>query len=262
MKKENWAESSFKNIFLSVVIPCYNEEQNLKQGVLDEVWGYLIKQDYKSELIISDDESNDDSFNLVRQFAKDKPGVLVLANKHGGKPYALRSGIEKARGRIVLTTDMDQSTPIWEIEKLLPWFKKGYDVVIGSRGKKRAGFEWYRQIMSAVFRFVRGFFVLGEITDTQCGFKAYKTWAIKEVFPKLIMFNRPARAKGWTVSAFDVELLFIAQKRGYKIKEVPVSWEDRDISISKKHDFVKESKDMAREVISVKWHDWRGKYDQ
>lgn len=248
--------------FLSVVIPCYNEEKNLRRGALAEVEDYFAKQKYDWEVIISDDESTDKSLELVKKISRGKPNFFVLENKHGGKPFALRSGIEKARGQIILTTDMDQSTPIKEIEKLLPWFNRGYDIVIGSRGSKRAGFEWYRRLMSSVFRFLRGFFILGEITDTQCGFKAYKGPVIKKIFPLLDMFTRRQRAKGWTVSAFDVELLHIAQKRGYRIKEVKVEWEDRDISTSKKHDFIKESREMAIEVIRVKWNDWRGKYDR
>ncbi|GAG40001.1 unnamed protein product, partial [marine sediment metagenome] len=140
---------------VSVVIPCYNEEENLKRGVLDQVEKYLKKQDYPSEVIISDDESTDGSIKFVEKFKKYNPRFKLLKNKHGGKPFALRSGLKKARGEVVLFTDMDQSAPITEIEKLLPWFEKDYDVVFGSRGLERKNFPFYRKIASIVFRYVR-----------------------------------------------------------------------------------------------------------
>ncbi|MCD6225498.1 glycosyltransferase [bacterium] len=246
---------------LSVVIPCYNEEENLKRGVLEEVWDYLKKQKYSWEVIISDDGSSDKSLILARQFARKHPGFRVLKNKHGGKPWAVWKGIEAAQGEIVLFTDMDQSTPIYEVAKLLPWFTKGYDVVIGSRGLAREGFPWYRRLMSTIFRFLRGIFLLREIEDTQCGFKALRRKVALEIFPKLQFFQEIDKpVKGWRVSAFDVELLFIAQKRGHRIKEVKVAWKDRDVAMGKKKNFLKESKEMAKEILRVKFNDLRGKY--
>lgn len=248
-------------VFLSVVIPCYNEEANLKRGVLQEVAIYLKKQPYTWEVIIADDGSSDKSRDLVAAFTQKDHQFRLLKNQHGGKPFALRAGIEKAKGEIILTTDMDQSAPLDQIEKLLPWFKNGYEVVIGSRGIKREGFPWYRQLMSLVFRLLRGAFILPGIQDTQCGFKAYQGRVIKEIFPQLQLFVKAKKAKGWRVSAFDVELLFLAQKRGFKIKEVMVDWQDQDVSLTKTHNFIKESKDMATEVWRVKVNDWQGKYE-
>jgi len=245
-----------------VVIPCYNEEENLKQGALDQVWRYLKKQPYSWEVIVSDDASSDNSVALAQQFARGHFGVKVLKNKHGGKPWAVWKGIEAARGELVLFTDMDQSTPIKEVAKLLPWFKKGYRVVIGSRGLRREGFPLIRRVGSLVFRFLRGAFVLPWINDTQCGFKALETEVAKQVFPQLQFFRAMNNVKGWRVSAFDVELLFIAQKKGYRIKEVEVNWEDEDLATGKEKNFIKESKDMAREVLRVRLNDWRGRYDR
>jgi len=101
-----------KKPLLSVVIPCYNEEANLERGVLNQVRDYLEKQSYSWEVIISDDGSADNSKNLVKKFVDKHPGFILLKNQHGGKPYAVWQGIKKARGEIVLFTDMDQSTPI------------------------------------------------------------------------------------------------------------------------------------------------------
>jgi dolichyl-phosphate beta-glucosyltransferase len=109
---------------ISVIIPCYNEKENLKRGVLDQVEKYLRKQDYPSEVIISDDESTDESIKFVDKFKKYHPRFKLLKNKHGGKPFALRSGYRKSKGEIILFTDMDQSTPINQLDKLLPFLKK------------------------------------------------------------------------------------------------------------------------------------------
>jgi len=250
-----------KKVFLSVLIPCYNEEANLKRGVLNEVAAFLREKKFTWEVIVSDDGSTDKSRDLVKFFIKNLAGFSLLENKHGGKVFALASAIKKAKGEVILTTDMDQSTPIEELDKLLPWFKKGFAVVIGSRGLTRKGFPWYRQLMSRVFWLLRGVFVLPEIQDTQCGFKAYRVEAIKKIFSHLEIFKKMQKPKGWRVSAFDVEVLFLARKWGYKIKEVIVDWQDRDISITKKHNFINESKNMLSEVLRVKINDWRGKYD-
>ena len=250
------------SVKLSVVIPCYNEEENLKRGVLEEVWSYLKKQKYAWEVIISDDGSSDNSLSIARVFARRRKGFRVLKNRHGGKPWAVWQGIKAARGEIVLFTDMDQSTPIKETDKLLPWFERGFDIVIGSRGKTRKDAPWLRKLMALSFLTARRVFLLKDIIDTQCGFKALKKKTALTVFPKLQFFQQlDKEVKGWRVSAFDVELLFIAQKLGYKIKEVEVDWQDRDVSRGKQKNFFKESREMAKEILRVKINDFLGKYD-
>lgn len=246
---------------ISIIIPCYNEIENLKREVLEQVEKYLRKQDYPSEVIISDDGSTDESVKIVEKFAKYHPRFKLLKNKHGGKPFALRAGYRKSKGEIVLFTDMDQSTPIEELAKLLPFFEKDYDVVFGSRGLARKNFPFYRKIASVVFRFVRQIFLLRGVVDTQCGFKAFKKEALKAIFSKLTIFKNGKEATGWRVTAYDVELLFVAEKLGFQIKEVPVFWEDRDITLGKKRNFLKESKEMLFEVLRVKMNDWRGDYE-
>lgn len=245
--------------FLSVIIPCYNEEKNLKRGVLDEVENYLQKQKYQSEAIISDDESTDGSRQFVKNYLQKHPRFRLLENKHAGKPFAIRAGIKKADGEIILFTDMDQSTQINEFDKFLPFFKKGFGIVIGSRGQKREGFSLLRLIGSNIFRLIRQALLLKNIIDTQCGFKAFKNQIAQDIFSRLLIFKEAKKTKGWKVGAFDVELLFIAQKKGYKIAEVLVNWEDKDAGKKKK--YFKESKEMLTEILRVKLNDLKGKYD-
>lgn len=255
----NTAKTS-KKILLSVVIPCYNEEANLKKGVLNQVADYLARQNYSWEVIISDDGSSDRSRELAKDFVKSHSGFALLENQHGGKPYAVWQGIKKAQGEIVLFTDMDQSTPIKEVAKLLPYFDQGFEVVIGSRGARRKGAPLYRQAAALVFLSLRRLLLLPNIKDTQCGFKAFKNRIAQELFPKLSVLENWQEATGWRVTAFDVELLFLAQKFGYKIKEVEVVWQDEDVATGKNKSFVKESRQMLEQIINVKKNEWKGKY--
>lgn len=246
--------------YLSVVIPCYNEEKNLKRGVLDEVWRYLKKKRYSFEAIVSDDESTDGSIEFVADYCRRRTGFRQLRNPHGGKPFAVRAGIQEAKGEIILVMDMDQSTPIDQLDKLLPFFKKGFDITIGSRGRVRKGFSLLRRIASRIFILIRQSLLLREIEDTQCGFKAFRNEAAKDLFSRLLIFKETKKTTGWRVGAFDVELLFIGQKLGYKIAEVPVVWEDKDITKGKQRKFLKESKEMLKEILRVKLNDLKDLY--
>lgn len=250
---------------ISIIIPCYNEENNLKSGVLEQVYRFLIKQKYTWEVIICNDESTDNSLKLVKEFVEKHEGFKVLDLPHGGKPSAVWGGIQKAKYPIVLFTDMDQSTPLKEINKLLPYFDKNYDVVIGSRGVSREGNSLVRKIMAKGFLFCRRLVLLPKLIDTQCGFKAIRTDLAKQIFPNLQFFKDKSDKKGWRVSAFDVELLFMAQKWGHKIKEVEVEWKNEDLSTTKGDNatrFQKESKQMIQEIIRVKRNDLQGIYDK
>jgi len=245
--------------YLSIVIPCYNESENLKRGVLDEVYDFLKKQDFSWEVIVSDDGSTDDSRELVKKIISKKENFRLKENPHGGKPSAVWGGIQEARGEYVLFTDMDQSTPLCEILKLIPYFQ-AYQVVIGSRGSERENFSLIRKIGSNVFRLFRKMILLPKINDTQCGFKVLRTDVAREIFPLLQFFKKEKVVKGWKVTSFDVELLFIAEKFGYKIKEVPVEWKDRDVAKGKKKSYFKESKEMLMQILRVKINDLRGLY--
>jgi dolichyl-phosphate beta-glucosyltransferase len=248
-------------VFLSVVIPQYNEKSNLDRGVLDEVREYLMKQAYSWEVIISDDGSSDGSMEFSRNYVSKYDGFDAIQGKHGGKAMALLNGIREAKGRFILITDMDQSTPLNQLEKLLPFIDKNYDIVIGSRGLKRDNAPLFRKAAGAIFGNVRRALALRKISDTQCGFKLFRTDVAKLLFPKLDAVVPVEDTSGWKVSAFDVELLYMAQKMGYKIKEVKVDWQDEDTSKTKEKKFVKESVDMFQQILKVRVNDFKGKYN-
>ena len=158
---------------------------------------------------------------------------------------------------------MDQSTPIDQLSKLLPHVKNN-DVVIGSRGRGRSKFAWYRQLGSVVFMAFRKSLILPEINDTQCGFKLFKTKLVKKAFPHLEFFSKEERTTGWKVTSYDVELLHILKKMGASIKEVRVKWEERDKSVTKGgglSKYARESKEMLMQIMRVKRNDMQGKYD-
>jgi len=250
------------------VIPCYNEQKNLENHVLDEVAAYLSGQPFTWQVIVVNDESTDRSRDLVAEFVQAHPNFHLLDIPHGGKPAAVWAGIQYASGEAVLLTDMDQSTPIHELSKLLPWYERGYDTVIGSRGAAREGFSLVRKMGSFIFGKVRGMLILRDITDTQCGFKLFRRVVLLSLFPHLEFFRRARRSRGWQVTAYDVELLFLINKAGYRIKEVTVEWYNRDQSDTKSRArgelprYVRESVEMAQEILRVKLNQWRGLYDQ
>ena len=251
---------------ISVIIPCWNEEKNLEHGVLDQVHQYLVQQSYPWEVVIVNDGSTDNSKSLIEGFIKDKPHFALYDIPHGGKPAGVWMGIQQARGDIVLFTDMDQSTPIGELSNLWPWYREGYDVVIGSRGIVREGTSLIRKLGSLVFLSLRRLFLLRSIQDTQCGFKSCRREAALEIFPRLQYFKQQGQPTGWKVSAYDVELLYLFERAGYRIKEVVVHWRNRDLSDTKTQkgglaQYLHESIEMGREVARVKRNQLKGLYD-
>ncbi len=253
-------------MYLSVIIPSYNETENLKRGVLGEVRDYLLKQNYVWEVIVSDDGSpNQEARDLAKDFCQKNKGFVYLQNEHGGKPFALWGGIQKAVGEIVLITDMDQSTPISETGKLLPYYGQGFDVVIGSRGLERKNYSLLRRVGSVVFKVFRQSIILPKIVDTQAGFKSFKREVVWDIFPRLqIIRSGNIGPKGWSVGSWDSEFLFIADKYGYKIKEVPISWENRDLSIDTKKSgsgkYLQESVEMVQQMFRDRINDLKGYY--
>ena len=251
--------------YLSVVIPCFNEERNLERGVLDEVRRTLERQRRPWEVVLVDDGSTDRSADLLRRFVRDRTGFFLLEVPHGGKPAAVWAGIRRARGEIVLFTDMDQSTPLDAWDTLAPWYDRGYDAVIGSRGIRREGFPAARRLSSRVFRFLRRLFILRGISDTQCGFKSFRRRAAMTVFPHLRFLRTGKPPSGWKVTAFDVELLFLLAKAGFAIREIEVDWRNRDESRTKHRGrvwprYLRESAEMAEEVIHVRLKQMLGGY--
>ena len=252
---------------LSVILPCYNEQKNLERGVLDEVYQYLTGQALPWEVLIINDESTDDSRRLIEDFIQDKAGFFLFDIPHGGKPAAVWDGVQRARGEMVLFSDMDQSTPLHELDKLIPWYQEGGDVVIGSRQTTREGFSLLRKAGSFVFLTLRRRFLLPDIMDTQCGFKLCRREVVLQLFPHLEFFRQGVKPTGWKVSAFDVEFLYLVDRAGYRIDEVLVSWRDRDVSDTKGQRgefsrYIRESLNMGREVTRVKLNQLKGVYDQ
>jgi glycosyltransferase involved in cell wall biosynthesis len=245
--------------FLSVVIPAYNEETNLRLGSLEKVARYLSRQSYEWEVILVDDGSTDETAALLQKFVKDTEGFTFMHNDHRGKAATVIAGMRQAQGNIVLFSDLDQATPIAEIEKLIPWFEKGNDVVIGSRNSNRQGAPFSRIIMARGFMFLRSALLgLSGITDTQCGFKAFKRDVAKDIFQKLELYGTEHRVDGPMVTAgFDIEVLYLAKLLGYQIKEVPVEWHYVE---TRRVNPIKDSWQGFTDILSIRWNALRGKY--
>ncbi len=246
-------------IDLSVVIPAYNEETNIRLGALEKVSRYLARQSYAWDAIIVDDGSTDGTGKLLDMFAQDNSGFSVIHNPHQGKAATVISGMTAARGVIVLFTDLDQATPIHELAHVLPWFEKGYDVVIGSRNGRRQGAPFTRRIMARGFMTIRSIILgLHGIVDTQCGFKAFRNEVAKDIFHRLKLYGDRHTVSGSMVTAgFDIEVLFLARNLGYKIKEVPVEWhyvETRRVSP------VMDSIQGLTDILKIRVNAWRGLY--
>ena len=245
--------------YLSVIIPAYNEEPNFKKGTINELPSYLEKQDYSFEMLIVDDGSEDNTANLAQNFAKKHKNVRVIKNPHQGKAETVKTGVQEARGELVLFTDFDQATPISEVEKLLPFFPE-YDIVIGSRqlpGAKREKEPIHRHLMGLVFNLIVQAIAIRGIWDTQAGFKCFKGDVAKDIFARLKVYGEGKKVQGALVTAFDVELLFIAKKHGYKIKEVPIIW--HHVATTRVNP-IKDSLRMLRDVIKIRLNDFKGIY--
>src|SRR3990167_9799935 len=128
-----------KSFILSIVIPSYNEITNLRKGTLDKVEHYFERKKYKYEVVVVDDCSCGGSLEFVQEFVKENPKFRIVENNHTGKAGAVTAGVLAAKGDYILFTDMDQATPVEELEKLLPFTQQGYDIVIGSRNRERKG---------------------------------------------------------------------------------------------------------------------------
>lgn len=246
--------------YLSVVIPTYNEVGNFKTGEIEKLYTYLRQQNYSFEVIFVDDGSTDNTSNLLKTYARHKKEVRIISNPHLGKGPSVTTGMLAATGENRLFTDFDQATPISEVEKLLPFRHKGYDVVIGSRevkGAKREREPFYRHLMGKGFNFGIKIIAIRGINDTQCGFKLFSAQATEKLFPLLTLGNITKPRTDAFTGALDVELLFLAQKLNFKIAEVPVSW--RFFRTTRVNP-VKDSLRMAFEVIKIRLNDIAGKY--
>jgi dolichyl-phosphate beta-glucosyltransferase len=232
---------SENSIELSVVIPAYNEEGRLAPG-LRQALDYLARRGTPYELLVVDDGSRDATSRVAADFAAE--GVRVLRHERNrGKGAAVRTGLLASRGREVLISDADFSTPIEEIEKLEPFLRDGTPLVIGSRGladsQVRQRQPFYREMMGRTFnRLIRMFGVRG-IRDTQCGFKLARGEEGRRIAAEL-------KIEGF---AWDVEMIWLARRRGYKIAEVGVVWVN---SPDSRVDPIRSSFSMLRDVITMR----------
>lgn len=233
---------------------------NLQKGVLDKIDHYLSRQKYSYEVIIVDDGSDDGSLEFCEKFANENKKFRVIKGNHVGKAGAVTTGMLEAIGEIHLFTDMDQATPIEETEKMLPFFNEGYDIVIGSRSA-RVGSPLSRRIMSKSNIILRKITVgINEINDTQCGFKMFSSASSKKIFKKINELHSGfSKISGSNVTAgFDVEILLLASRMKYKIKEVPVEWlyvESRRVSP------IKDSINGVIDLLQISSNKFRGKYN-
>ena len=209
--------------FLSVVIPAYNEERRLP-ATLNSVLAYLKHCDYSWEVIVANDGSQDHTADLVQEFQKAIPNLILLDNAaNRGKGFVVRQGVLRAQGEIILSMDADNSTKIEEVAKALSEFERGADLVIGSRrlpGSKIIKLQpFYRRLFGEVFRLYVKILFGFPYDDTQAGFKAIQQGA-KEIFQRQTLW-------GW---GFDVELLWLAKLLRLKVKEIPINWENSESS--------------------------------
>lgn len=213
--------NSTDKILLSVVIPAFNEVENYQRGALKSVVSYFKKQKYGWEILLVNDGSTDETLKCLKEFAKANKGFKVVDIEHGGKVAAVTAGVRESKGSIVLFTDFDQSTPIEEVEKVIEQIHRGADVVIGNRGDVE-GWSTGQKFRSFVFNLLVQCITLPGISDTQCGFKAFKNDVGQKLFDNLKVTYHTQ--KGGYMGAFDVELLFLARRLGYKISQIPVEW--------------------------------------
>jgi dolichyl-phosphate beta-glucosyltransferase len=235
----------------SIVIPAYNESQRLG-ATLNRVLAYIHAQNWDAEVIVVNDGSRDNTAAIVRSFAAKDPILLLLENPgNRGKGYSVRNGMLNARGQILIFSDADLSSPIEEARKLVNALAEGADIAIGSRWLRSETQTQrqplHRQIFGRIFNLLLRTTLGLEFKDTQCGFKAFKQAAAQTIFP----FQRIER---W---GFDPEILFLARKFGFKVKEVPVVWgHSGDTRI---HPLLDGSR-MFQEMLHVRWFDMTGKY--
>lgn len=248
------------NPYLSVIIPSYNEQKNIKRGVIDQVLAYLKAQDYSWEVIFSDDGSTDGTIEALSRYASEEDQVFLLRNPHAGKAPTVATGMLEARGEWRLFTDFDQSTPLSEVEELLPYTSKGYEVIIGSReapGARRDKEPLYRHLMGKVFNVLVQILAVPGIYDTQCGFKLFSEAATDVLFRRLVIYGgREERTDAYT-GAFDVEVLYLARKLGFRIKEVPIRWMH---SATDRVNPWKDSFRMLRDIVRIRLASLRNKY--
>ncbi|MBF6613774.1 MAG: glycosyltransferase family 2 protein [Chloroflexi bacterium] len=247
-------------IYLSVVVPAYNEAARLP-STLAKVMAYLERCEHPYEVLVVDDGSADKTPEIVEDLAVSHQHLSLIRNPHRGKGYAVRTGMLRAQGRFILYSDADFSAPIEEVEKLLPFLEDKYHIAIGSRegaGSARYDEPFYRHLMGRVFNTFVRLVALPRFNDTQCGFKAFRRDAAHTLFRSLHLYgDNAADVEGAMVTGFDVEVLYLALKWGYKVKEVPVKWYySKGANVQP----LKDTYRMLKDIAKVRANELRGLY--
>ncbi|KKU94100.1 MAG: hypothetical protein UY26_C0003G0250 [Candidatus Jorgensenbacteria bacterium GW2011_GWA1_48_13] len=236
--------------FLSVIIPAYNEEKRLPATLID-VDRYLRSADFSCEIIVVDDGSKDGTAEIVKKFEDSIGNLRLIKNEENhGKGHAVKQGMLAAEGEYRLFMDADNSTSVDQFQKILPFLKEGYEVIIGSRDIKGAELvppqPLYKRALGNIGNLVIQILLLWGIWDTQCGFKCFSGKATQRIF-SLVTIER------W---GFDVEALALGKKMGYKIKEVPVRWVNNPYSQVKLSGYLTSLWD----VFKIRFRLWKGDY--
>jgi dolichyl-phosphate beta-glucosyltransferase len=241
-------------MYLSVIIPAYNEEKNIEQTIRS-IFNYLKLKNIEHEILVVIDGSTDNTKSIVKSLIPEIPTLNLISFKENrGKGYVVKMGMIKAKGDFKLFTDADNSTSIDNIEKMMPYFNKGYDVVIASigvTGKQilKGSEPLWRKLFGKLGNLYIRLLVTPGIYDTQRGFKIFTVKAADKIFPKLTI-------ERW---GFDVEVLALANKFGFKIKEVPVVWQN---NINTSHVKLSAYFQVLLEVLKIKWNLLINKYDK
>jgi dolichyl-phosphate beta-glucosyltransferase len=234
--------------FLSIVVPAYNEARRIR-STLESLCHIKETKPYSVELIVVDDGSTDKTVETVAEF----PGIRLLRNdRNHGKGFTVRHGVLEAQGEFILFTDADLSTPIEEMDKLLSALQSsGADVAVGSRALEREliGIHqpWFRDMGGRFFNLLVRVFTGLKLHDTQCGFKLFKRSSTRRAFEQM-------RVEGF---GFDPELLFLIERGGGRVLEVPVRWNDHPAT---KVRFFRDSTRMVLDLIAIRWRAFMGKY--
>ncbi|CAN5421891.1 glycosyltransferase family 2 protein [soil metagenome] len=240
---------------LSLIIPAYNEVAAIQAGKLARVATWLATQALDAELIVIDDGSQDATADLAQTVAD-----RVIRIAHAGKAAAIVAGIQAAGGQVILFTDMDQATPITEAPKLLGVIDQRTEIAIGSRGLVREGAPFGRYLLSWGQVALRNLLIGVKIADTQCGFKAMTRAAAIEIIDHLQLYDplRLGTIQGPSVtSGFDVEFLFVAQRLGYRIQEIPVLWRYQE---TRRVNLINDAWRGIRDLLNILVADLQGKY--
>lgn len=249
----NTAQDFSNGVYLSVIVPAYNEEGRIVK-TLSRIFEYLKSQNYSFEVILVSDGSKDGTVNAAKKkFGKEQNFFVIDYKENYGKGYAVRKGMLQAKGKIRLFTDADNSTDISHFKPMADFFSKGYDVVIGSRdsrdavgAKQEMPQRWHKRLLGSWGNLFIQLVVVQGIWDTQCGFKAFRAYSAERIFSK-------AKINRW---GFDIEVLALARKFGFKIGIIPVCW----INSPKSHVKLSAYFQILWEVVKIWLNIKRNKY--